>query len=261
MDAYLFFNERAGKGRWASGFCQMNTSLNFPAAGLNMHWCVWERERRWQSCIRGSRTHTHTRGRRGTRFRASASTTPHFFRQCARSEFSSPSHQGRETPFSQHVEIQTNQAPCETRLILAQSSDRLAVSPLGRLFHGQIQRGWAYTRRRILIVGKMQDKRFVSEGAGLRVQPEMGVFSSSHTRTGNAIFSGVQQQDYSAMIWLKRRDKLERVSLSADIELFPSAERASTCNTHSHTLLNVQLCGECIATLYARRSCMFLAHI
>ncbi|XP_057194078.1 inactive phospholipase D5 isoform X2 [Triplophysa rosa] len=56
----------------------------------------------------------------------------------------------------------------------------------------------------------MQDKRFVSEGPGLKVQPEMGVFSSPHTRTGNTIFSAVQQQDYSAMIWLKRRDKMER---------------------------------------------------
>nr|XP_055069279.1 inactive phospholipase D5 isoform X1 [Misgurnus anguillicaudatus] len=55
----------------------------------------------------------------------------------------------------------------------------------------------------------MQDKRFVSEGLGLKVQPETGVFPP-HTRTGNPIFGGNQQQDYSAMIWLKRRDKLER---------------------------------------------------
>ncbi|XP_051997145.1 inactive phospholipase D5-like isoform X1 [Xyrauchen texanus] len=38
----------------------------------------------------------------------------------------------------------------------------------------------------------------------------MVLFSSPLTRLGNSIFSAVQQQDYSAMIWLKRRDKMER---------------------------------------------------
>lgn len=157
-------------------------------------------------------------------------------RQRAHSEFSSPSHQGRETPFIQCVEIQTNQSPWDTRLIRAQTPAELrlarrlspgSTSLSGSEMYGQIQwGGWAYTRnlpwrssaRSILIVGKMQDKRFVSEVRGLRVQPEMGVFSSPHTRTGNTIISAVKQQDYSAMIWLKRRDKMERVSLSADID-------------------------------------------
>ncbi|KAA0713332.1 hypothetical protein E1301_Tti009248 [Triplophysa tibetana] len=69
----------------------------------------------------------------------------------------------------------------------------------------------------------------------------MGVFSSPHTRTGNTIISAVKQQDYTAMVWLKRRDKMERVSLSADID----TETASTCNAKctTHTLLNVQLSG------------------
>ncbi|XP_068074383.1 inactive phospholipase D5 isoform X1 [Danio rerio] len=56
----------------------------------------------------------------------------------------------------------------------------------------------------------MQDRRFVSEAPGLRLTPDLGLFSAPLARPGNSMFSGAQQQDYSAMIWLKRRDKLER---------------------------------------------------
>uniref|UniRef100_A0A8C2IMF6 Si:ch211-194e18.2 n=1 Tax=Cyprinus carpio TaxID=7962 RepID=A0A8C2IMF6_CYPCA len=56
----------------------------------------------------------------------------------------------------------------------------------------------------------MQDRRFVSEGPGMKPPPEPGFFSTPLTRPGNNIFSTVQQQDYSAMIWLRRRDRMER---------------------------------------------------
>ncbi|XP_067314364.1 inactive phospholipase D5 isoform X1 [Pseudorasbora parva] len=56
----------------------------------------------------------------------------------------------------------------------------------------------------------MQERRFVSEGPGLKPPPETGFFSAPLARPGGSIFSAVQQQDYSAMIWLKRRDRMER---------------------------------------------------
>uniref|UniRef100_A0A671S8F8 Si:ch211-194e18.2 n=1 Tax=Sinocyclocheilus anshuiensis TaxID=1608454 RepID=A0A671S8F8_9TELE len=56
----------------------------------------------------------------------------------------------------------------------------------------------------------MEIKRFVSEGPVMKAPPETGFFSTPLTRQGNSVFSAVQQQDYSAMIWLKRRDRMER---------------------------------------------------
>jgi len=57
----------------------------------------------------------------------------------------------------------------------------------------------------------MQDRRIVSEGPGLKPPAEMGFFSAPLARPGA---SAIQQQDYSAMIWLRRRDRMERVSLT-----------------------------------------------
>ncbi|KAL4640824.1 inactive phospholipase D5 [Arapaima gigas] len=45
------------------------------------------------------------------------------------------------------------------------------------------------------------------EQVQLKSRPEPLV--QSHTRLGNTIYSTVQQQDYSASVWLSRRDKLE----------------------------------------------------
>ncbi|XP_056122994.1 inactive phospholipase D5 isoform X1 [Rhinichthys klamathensis goyatoka] len=53
----------------------------------------------------------------------------------------------------------------------------------------------------------MQDRRIVSEGPGLKPPAEMGFFSAPLARPGA---SAAQQLDYSAMIWLKRRDRMER---------------------------------------------------
>ncbi|KAG2467950.1 PLD5 phospholipase, partial [Polypterus senegalus] len=36
--------------------------------------------------------------------------------------------------------------------------------------------------------------------------------STSLTRVGNNVYCAVQQQDYTASVWLRRKDKLEHVS-------------------------------------------------
>lgn len=59
----------------------------------------------------------------------------------------------------------------------------------------------------------MQDRRIVSEGPVMKAPPATGFFSTPLTRQGNSILSAVQQ-DYSAMIWHKRRDRMERVRLT-----------------------------------------------
>ncbi|XP_030637696.1 inactive phospholipase D5 [Chanos chanos] len=55
----------------------------------------------------------------------------------------------------------------------------------------------------------MQEKKLVSENVGPKLRREAAPLPSL-ARVGNTIFSAVQQQDYSATIWLRRRDHLER---------------------------------------------------
>lgn len=181
--------------------------------------CVWVC---WQSCIRAPRTHSAEGRVPGAGCGVYASTPTHFLSHCAHSDFASPSQQSRETPFCQCVdEIQRNQALCKTRLSLAQTPYTCCWDWL-RGFPSKTELwratcGWTSLGDKVLdtwCVGKMQDRRFVSEGPGLKPPPETGFFSAPLARPGSTIFSTVQQQDYSAMIWLKRRDRLERVRLT-----------------------------------------------
>lgn len=179
--------------------------------------CVWVC---WQSCIRTPRTHSAEGRVPGAGCGVYASTPTHFLSHCAHSDFASPSQQSRETPFCQCVdEIQRNQALCKTRLSLAQTQTVLAAGTGLEAFPRGLNcdEKWTSLGDKVLdtgCVGKMQDRRFVSEGPGLKPPPESGFFSAPLARPGSSIFSAVQQQDYSAMIWLKRRDRMERVRLT-----------------------------------------------
>ncbi|KAG8523462.1 Inactive phospholipase D5 [Galemys pyrenaicus] len=53
--------------------------------------------------------------------------------------------------------------------------------------------------------------------------------SPSLTRVGANFYSSVKQQDYSASVWLRRKDKLEHVRAASTL-----GPRSLTCRTHTH---------------------------